>query len=125
MARVLVGSVIGGGAATVALRPDLVTEWAKDKALQGLLTPRAYPSTAGNSREIQELYKLVSGRGRGRPCKKLGCLAGVLHCRVRRGAAGGGRAAAWWAAPNAALPPPRPHRWSSWPGMWRAPSRAA
>lgn len=63
MSRAIVGGLLGGGAATVYLRPDLVVDFAKDKAVQGLLNGRNYSTTAGNSREIEQLAKAVRGLG--------------------------------------------------------------
>jgi hypothetical protein len=52
--------VLGGGAATVYLRPDLVQDFVREKALPAWMSsPRDFSTVAGNSREIEQLTKLV------------------------------------------------------------------
>ncbi|GAB4818281.1 hypothetical protein N2152v2_005327 [Parachlorella kessleri] len=59
MSRTIFGTLLGGGAATVYLRPDLVPQFVAERALQSLSNSRNYAATAGNSRELEQLSKLV------------------------------------------------------------------
>lgn len=62
MSRGMLGAAMGAGTATLVLKPDLVTDFAKEAAVYGLTGGRnnsGGSASSSNSQEIAELHKLV------------------------------------------------------------------